>query len=204
MRYKQKNLSEAMLHSFRAIEGSIGLWAEKAFTQRSFIKFPKRGYPKLKKGICSVPEYKHLEEKFIETKDKSRDDSDSDSTIPKLKPTIDLYLNIQEELLKVDIPEVANNLDFKAFWSKSNKDQRNKLSHRLGGLSENELFKAWGEDISTCLEWETRIINCINVITKEDFQSLDIEGFVKDKNLGKQASLMAQVHQELVKAIVSL
>ena len=81
--------------------------------------------------------------------------------------------------------------------------RRNDLFHNIKGLNSQEnVFAVWRSSNEPQWKekpeekWKTRILNCLNFIVKEDFP----EGFATLE----QASLMAQVHRELTKAIVSL
>ncbi|MDF5724796.1 MAG: hypothetical protein PUP91_30930 [Rhizonema sp. PD37] len=61
------------------------------------------------------------------------------------------------------------------------------LSHRLGGLAEKEVFKAW--DVTNSEQWQKRVLNCLNLVTKQSFKSLS------------QASSFAQIHNQVVAEI---
>ncbi len=83
----------------------------------------------------------------------------------------------------------ANFKDLKAYGSAELRNLRNRLSHKLGGISEKELFSAWGNNIHNQQDWEKRIVNCINLITENKFFSLC------------QGSLFASIHQRVLTAI---
>ncbi|MFM6199657.1 MAG: hypothetical protein ACKPE1_11035, partial [Dolichospermum sp.] len=74
---------------------------------------------------------------------------------------------------------------FQAFWY-SAKTARNTFSHRLGGLAEQDVFTAWGKDITNSQQWQKRILNCINLVTGKSFNTL------------YKASLFAQMHTEVI------
>jgi hypothetical protein len=67
--------------------------------------------------------------------------------------------------------------------------QRNQSSHRLGGLSEKQVFKAWGEDINDRSQWEATIIKCLNILTGQNFATL------------KEASLFGKVQDYVERSI---
>ncbi|MFM6222534.1 MAG: hypothetical protein ACKPDM_19660, partial [Dolichospermum sp.] len=67
--------------------------------------------------------------------------------------------------------------------------KRNNFSHRLGGLPEQDVFTAWGKDITDSQQWQKRILNCINLVTGESFSTL------------YKASLFSQIHKQVLEAI---
>lgn len=73
-------------------------------------------------------------------------------------------------------------------------DKRNDLFHQLLGLTQSKVFGFWETDSQ--IDWEKRIIGCLNFIAKEDlpeeFESIE------------EASLMAQVHEKLEEVIKSI
>ncbi|MFN9601624.1 MAG: hypothetical protein ACK56T_21645, partial [Dolichospermum sp.] len=75
-----------------------------------------------------------------------------------------------------------------AFWE-SARNTRNTFSHRLGGLAEQDVFTAWGKDITNSQQWQKRILNCINLVTRKSFTTL------------YKASLFAQIHKQVLEAI---
>ncbi|WP_258000193.1 hypothetical protein [Fischerella thermalis] len=81
-----------------------------------------------------------------------------------------------------------NSIDFKAFWDSARK-KRNYFSHRLGGLAEKEVFRAWGEDVTNSEQWQKRILNCLNLVTGKSFRNL------------AQASVFATIHDQVLQAI---
>lgn len=176
VRLEQKNTTEAMLHSFRAIEGLIYKWMENKFSEH-FIK-PN----KIQSSICSaLPDLK------------SCFNGDNE---------INLEGWVQQKLVEAAFPEAKKeDSDFQAWGAKKARDERNRLSHQLGGISEEDLFRAWGEDITSKspLEgekltnyrnrWKKRILNCLNLITGKQFDTL------------AKASLFAHIHEEVKKAI---
>ncbi|MFM6252891.1 MAG: hypothetical protein ACKPEQ_27730, partial [Dolichospermum sp.] len=76
----------------------------------------------------------------------------------------------------------------------SARKSRNNFSHSLGGLPEQEIFKAWSKDIKNpdiknSEQWQKRILNCINLVTGESFSTL------------YKASLFSQIHKQVLEAI---
>ena len=95
-----------------------------------------------------------------------------------------------QRLLEADIFETRNSRDFAIFW-RSARIERNKLFHRIGGLTEQEVLQAWGNDINESSKWEARILKCLNLVTGNTFHSLT------------QASLFASTHQRVKMAIAN-
>lgn len=176
VRFEQKNTTEAMLHSFRAVEGLIFKWIETNF--QTHLQQKKYQYPRLKKSICN--EHPILKICFEDKNNKQKDE-------------VKLEGWIQQKLVEAAISEASFSDDFQAWSSNEVREVRNKLSHQLGGISEKELFEAWGKDINVREKWESRILNCLNLITNNhQFTTL------------KQASLFACIHERVKQAIAKL
>lgn len=165
IRLKQKNTTEAMLHSFRAVEGLIYQWLKTNLSSEYAI-FGK-SYPSLKKNILS--EYSQLNYLFIGSN----------------KTEIELDSRKQAEIIEILHSNLANNPDFQAYNSSNTRKLRNTYSHRLGGIKEQDLWQAWGGNINTIEKLEKRLVNCLNSITGQRFNSLT------------QASLFACIHYQL-------
>jgi hypothetical protein len=174
IRLTQKNTSEAMLHSFRAVEGCIWKWIDQFFP--SHVSRRSKCYPQLLDSICT--RYPNLKKAF-----RDRDGRQLSS--------VNLLAHVQQSLLEAAIPATVHSSDFKAFWSQDTRDQRNELSHQLGGLSERQLFQSWGSDIHKEADWQTRILNCLNLVSRQSFKSLE------------QVSLFSKVHPKVVEIIAS-
>ena len=171
IRLKQMNTTEAMLHSYRAIEGLLYWWAADSFPDH--FQEEKQGWPLV--NISITKKYSSLERYFTGSENTAKNTAKVDGWLLK-------------DLLKEAIPETKNSIDFKAFW-KSAKYARNYFSHRLGGLAEQDVFTAWGEDITDSQQWQKRILNCINLVTGESFSTL------------YKASLFSQIHKQVLEAI---
>jgi len=172
VRLVQINTAESMLHSFRSVEGALWKWAIATFpdhTQAIPDKFSLllpsilQVYPSL------APTYNTWKEGY---------------------PSAQLRGKLLQELLEVAIPK-ATGRDFQAFWSEDCRSMRNALSHQLGGLSLQKALKAWGQDIRTQAEWETRILTCLNLLTGQPFRTLE------------QASLFCSIHKKAINAIAT-
>jgi hypothetical protein len=92
----------------------------------------------------------------------------------------------RREVLEAMIP-AATGVEFQAFWN--SQEQRNQLSHQLGGISEAEVFGAWGANIQHELQWKLQILTCLNILTGQSFVTLE------------QASLFAVVQKQAREAI---
>lgn len=164
IRLKQMNTTEAMLHSYRAIEGLLYWWAADSFPD--YVQEEKQGWPLV--NISITEKYSSLKRYFTE-----------------LETTTEVRGRLLKDLLNEAIPETKNSIDFQIFW-KSAKYARNYFSHRLGGLAEQDIFTAWGKDITNSQQWQRRILNCINLVTGKSFNTL------------YKASLFAQMHTEVI------
>jgi hypothetical protein len=183
VRLKQGSPVDAMFHSFRAVEGSAGLWAEKKYRQH--IRRDQKKGLQLNQSICeSLNNMKTWFEK---------------GKTGQYKQEIGLYGKSLFALVRESktnwqsnpcIAIFCNPID-QQYQGKDIFQERNNLFHRLEGLQNQELFNAW--DVANKDEWIARVICCLNFIAKEDlpqeFTSLE------------EASLMAKVHDELVDAI---
>jgi hypothetical protein len=169
IRLRQNNTTEAMFHSFRAVEGIMYKWAITTFSEDVVLETDE--FASL---ACSVIyKYSALRDLFEQN---NRQDQ------------VKLDLRVMRKLLEVYIPEASTSFDLKMFYKKA-REQRNKLFHCIGGLSQQQVLQAWGSDINNQNKWENRILSCLNTITGNQFQSL------------AQASLFASVHQRVEQAI---
>jgi hypothetical protein len=160
IRLQQQNTTEALLHSHRAVEGALYAWAIASFPNH--VTSRQNQFPDLHKSILQI--HPSLRSFF-----------DSGAT------TIPLKSWALEYLLNAAIVESKNSTDFREFWQ-SAREIRNNLSHRLGGISEKEVFQAWGKDVVTSEQWQKRVLNCLNLISGKSFKNL------------AQASIFAQLH----------
>jgi hypothetical protein len=155
VRLKQENTVEAMFHSFRAVEGLLSMW---------FDKF------------------------HIDKKEGMKIKLSSDFTLPSGKTTKSLNAygqGLYFALVAFKGVDVNADTDI---WNFGNKvfDKRNELFHKLEGLQDrNSVFKAWEIFNDNEEEWKTRVLNCLNFISQEEFKTIEA------------ASLMSQVHKEL-------
>lgn len=165
VRLKQKNTTEAMLHSFRAVEGLIYECLKHEF--KDYMVNSEYTYSSLKSSVLT--KYPDLSILFVNGTNKT-----------------DILLDSRNQQRVI---ELSINVDLKDWGSAELRNLRNRLSHKLGGISEKELYQAWGKDTYNQKDWEKRILNCLNLITENKFFSL------------WQGSLFASIHQRVLTAI---
>ena len=153
VRLQQENTSEAMQHSFRAVEGGLWEWVIVTFPDDVVAREDK--YPLLKSSI--LLQYPSLQRRYDEQLQKSRE--------------VEVRGYIFRELLEAHIPSTATSIDFNVFWD-SARVTRNVIAHRLGGISERSVLMAWGEDIRTRDDLERRLLGCLNAIAGKQYRSL--------------------------------
>jgi hypothetical protein len=181
VRLKQGATVDAMFHSFRAVEGSVGQWAEKNYPQ--YIERDARKGLQLKKSILDNDDFKSMRPWF--------------NGSHGLKPKIGLFGKSLFTLLKEARTDWSIDPNIRLFCAAigtNNNDKdifewRNNLFHRLEGLQRQELYEVW--DGSNEDEWIAKVVGCLNFIS----------GQSKSMN---EVSLMVQVHQQLESAIASL
>ncbi len=147
VRYEQGNTTEAMFHSFRAIEGSLYEWAINTFSND--IEQRENKYPLVKESILeSLP---RLRARFNEEKNKNRYNK------------VRLQGWFLRDILEEAIPETKHNENFKVYW-KSAREERNFIAHKLGGVTVAQLFNAWDvkHDIKNL---ENRLLSCLQFLT---------------------------------------
>lgn len=174
VRLKQKNTTEAMLHSFRAVEGLIYECLKHEF--KDYMVNSEYTYSSLQSSVLN--KYPALKELFV----------NNGNPVPEIKLDSRTQQRLIEKYIALTSPQ-ANFKDLKAWGSEELRNHRNRLSHKLGGISEGELYQAWGKDTYNQKDWEKRILNCLNLITENKFNYL------------WQGSLFASIHQRVLTAI---
>ena len=180
VRLQQGNTVDAMFHSFRAVEGSAGLWAEQNYRD-DVSRDGRRGLQLKQSVLQKVPA---MQSWF--------------SSGQYSKSTIGLYGKSLFALLKHSSVDWKSDKSIRVFYDcidnhsheKDIFEWRNNLYHRLEGLQPAELFDAW--DATTEQDWIKTVLGCLNFISAQDFASLE------------EVSLMSQVHQKLENAIHTL
>jgi hypothetical protein len=186
VRLQQNNTAEAMLHSFRAIEGCLLEWAKYTLGE-DFQDRPEK-FPLVKPSIVNY--YPSLKSNY----EKARSHGHGQYTDAQWSGAL------RRQILETVLP-AANNYEFQIFWD--SQDTRNILSHRLGGLSEKDIMSAWGIKIPTYQDqgkaklearshWQKRIVACLNILTDQPFKNLE------------QASLFAKMQIQVRGAIEQL
>ncbi len=195
VRHQQGNIIEALFHSFRAAEGLICNWAEEKYKQ--YIYYNDKEAPQIIEKIQEIlPNYwskmADKNQRWIEDLRKSNQKRQEKGQ--KLIPiSVGLFSQNLYTLFESVRPESKKDPHMKVVLF-SAKDERNQQFHRLLGLRQKDLFKAWkAENVGT---WKDMVRGSLNFIAKEDlpkpFESLE------------EASLMVKVHQELERAIARL
>ncbi len=164
VRLEQGNNVESLFHSFRALEGTLSKWVQTHY-KHHIIEDKKDGSIKIKDSIfnkITLPEY-------FKFKAKKR-----------------LYGDFIYQIFKASCPESQDNPHIRQKVWDHVRDARNNLFHQLLGLAKEQVFQAWDTNEN---DWETRVLGCLNFVSREEFTSL------------KEASLMHEVEQELQEAI---
>lgn len=170
IRLSQNNTVEAVFHSFRSIEGLLSLWCLDTFSD---ITIENNKTPMISDSILKI--YPQFKDEFEYKKQHQT----------KIRLTNWFAL----ELLKLKYPEINNNHDLDIFWNIT-RNERNNIAHRIGGLSIQEVYQSWGNDIQNKTDWEKRILACLNSITGNRFVSL------------MQSSLFACIHYQLKQKLI--
>ncbi len=214
IRRKQGNIVEAFFHSFRAFEGIFAEWGKKEFS--SHIDDSKKDKAAILKP--SVREYlqPYFDNHFSLPKKKQSNDiqelklcvdsigfteTENEETKNKQKiERLDLNFMTLCKLYRLIRPEYKSN--FKDLGQILHTDgistKRNFIFHQVQGMKESLLMEFWKIDISKPVEqqiqnWEDKIRNFLNFVADEQkFETWE------------EASLMAQVHKELVKEIEAI
>lgn len=177
VRLDQGNVVEALFHSFRAVEGLIREWALWKYSQQ--IQYSNRYQPTTPyfHDINMANQPKNLRDWFNNNK------SDRFNNIG-------LFGEKLFGLLKASHPQNLwqQNSDIQVVAGDT-REERNSTFHCLLGLQEQDLFKAWKTQNQA--DWEARLVSCLNFVSGEEFKSL------------KEASLMADIHKKLKKAIAN-
>jgi len=197
VRHSQKNMVEALFHSFRAVEGLICEWAIVKY--KPYIYYDEKGSPQISEKVKEViPEYweKMMKKNQNWLDNLAEQNRNREAKGKKPNPVgVGLFSQNLYLLWEQIKPELKKDPYLKKGLY-SAKETRNQQFHRLLGLQEDNLKIAW--DVGSIPEWQETVIGCLNAIAKDDLpENLNFR-------LPKDASLMAIVHQELEKAIDNL
>jgi hypothetical protein len=199
VRKEQENFVEALFHSFRSVEGLFSEWGKDTFFDHIEVD-PISDRPFLNPTILQNP-------KGYFSKAKYKQDGKPKDNLADLKSELELRqekLNKQEEVKNILLygkylytlfgvvrDEYRDKCtDLKRFWADDGiSEKRNRIFHQLQGVSKEQLSEFW--EVSTISDWECKMVRFLNFISQQEFKSLE------------EVSLMARVHDELVKAIES-
>ena len=189
VRRKQGNIVEAFFHSFRAFEGIFAEWGKKTFN--SYIDF-NRDVPYLNADVLNDPQDYLSGSKLKDVRETIKKDGG-----------IDLELMTLCKIFKVKRSDYKQKCpDLITFWDNEREKRisarRNFIFHQVQGINEGQLLNFWQVDSTKeakkqIKDWENKILNFLNFIADE-----------REFKNWSEASLMARVHQELVKAIDDL
>lgn len=186
VRLEQKDVVEALFHSFRACEGLMCNWAEWKYSKH--IEYNSKDAPQLKETISKESKkLKEYWEKIAKSNQRWLENSKNKNK------SVGLFSANLYKLFQCICLESTENPYIRIVWE-SAKDERNQQFHRLLGLTETDLYQAWR--VTDKLSWQNAILQCLNFITKDDL--------IKPFKSLESASLMAKVHQELERSIAQL
>jgi hypothetical protein len=192
VRHQQGNIIEALFHSFRAAEGLICNWAEEKYKQ--YIYYDDKGAPQITERIQGIlPEYwskmADKNQRWITDLQQRNEKRQAKGQEP-IPTSVGLFSQNLYALFETVRPESKKDPYMKVVLF-SAKDERNQQFHRLLGLMQKDLFKAWkAEDANS---WKDMVRCSLNFIAKDDLP----KGF----EILEDASFMAQVHRELKREI---
>ena len=108
-----------------------------------------------------------------------------------------------EKYIALTSPQ-ANFKNLKAWGSEELRNHRNRLSHKLGGISEGELYQAWGKDTYNQKDWEnfrktvyvfaSTTMNAIEILQKKQFIQ-PANSVIRDFSF-KEINEISFLHQE--------
>jgi len=193
VRREQGNIVEAFFHSFRAFEGIFAEWGNKIF--KGEIKVPEdpKDIPYLKKDVLESDCKKYLAGSDLKC---LRDELSARDILKLELMTLCKIFKKNRSDYRAECPDIT------MFWDNNREKcisaSRNFIFHQVQGIDEKQLLNFWqinSDQINSnqIKDWEDRILRILD--------------FIADKRKSKnwsEASLMARVHQELVKAIDDL
>ena len=191
VRREQGNIVEAFFHSFRAFEGIFAEWGNKIFKEKITVQ---KDIPCLTKDVLEGDYQKYL----------------AGSDLKCLREELSTKGILKLELMTLCKIFKKNRPDYKpkkcpdiiTFWDDDREKcisaRRNFVFHQVQGINEGQLLNFWQVDSTKeakkqIKDWENKILNFLNFIADE-----------REFKNWSEASLMARVHQELVKAIDDL
>ena len=197
VRFRQGNTVEAIFHSFRAVEGLLRNWVDEYYLAKQLKEKDPRKYIHSK------------DEQIIKCQITYPDGNTKNKELQAFGKDLYWFIIQDESISKNE--DMRNHII--AFGERIF-DRRNELFHQLKGLYQLDklpheinikgkeiVFNFWEITSNSEHDWMNRVIGCLNFISNQNYEFLD---FGERENSNEQASLMAQVHQELTKAIDSL
>jgi hypothetical protein len=157
VRLQQQNTTEALFHSFRAVEGLVSEFVLSKYQAQ--IQYSNRSQPNTP-YFYDVNLPSHLREWFSNSQHQDFGN-------------VGLYGKPLFRLLELSFPADAwnQNTDIQTFVNIT-VNERNSAFHTLGGLKEQELYRAWGTDVRTKEQWKNRVLGCLNFVSGQNFRSL--------------------------------
>ena len=224
IREKQENIVEAFFHSFRAFEYIFSAWGTKKLADHigeveeegnvpylmdTFLDDSRflRLSGKSKKSISGIIlKLKKMRERSQISSELEQKQIATDAVAGDIEKVDLVFFNLANLFKSLNYREYKDSCpELEIFFGKDNiRDQRNKIIHQAKGLSIVDLCNYWkvptpendSDREESVKQWIAKLLKLLNFIAKDDLE----EEFL---NL-EEASLMAQVHQELERAIAAL
>jgi hypothetical protein len=186
VRRNQGNIVEAFFHSFRAFEGVFAAWGNKIFKGNENI-VKQKDIPCLTKDVLEGDCQKYLAGSDLKS---LREDLSKEGILPlELMTLCKIFKKNRSDYKPTKCPDII------IFWDNEKEKRisarRNFIFHQVQGITEEQLLGFW--IANSVSEWEDKILRFLNFIADE-----------KDFKTWEEASLMARVHEELVKEIEAI
>jgi hypothetical protein len=152
IRLEQGNTTEALFHSFRAVEGLIYKWAQRKYQEQIQVR---NNTPYIYHG--SLFNTSDLTNWFDDKKHRNYNN-------------VGLFGDNLFTLLKASNVQKWNNNPHIQVAANDARNERNATFHKLLGLTRDEVYKAWNTNNKK--EWEERVLGCLNFISEQQFTSL--------------------------------
>jgi len=201
VRIHQENSTEALFHSVRAIEGLICEWAIDKYSPHihyKFIEFDKNGNKNIRyrdQRFYAQQEGAPLAKKSIDRRFKDAlKYNNQKKSLEENKLGLygqNLYTLFRATFESEHVSDIETH-PIKIVWEQL-ADERNELFHRLKGITEQEVYKAW--DCQNRPQWEKLLFDCVQLVS-----NTQAKGF----NSLKQGSLMTPIHEEIKHEIKAL
>jgi len=186
IRRNQGNIVEAFFHSFRAFEGIFAEWGNKIFKGDENIVIQK-DIPCLTRDILEGDCQKYLAGSDLKS---LREELSKEGILPlELMTLCKIFKKNRSDYKPTKCPKIV------IFWDNDKEKRisarRNFIFHQVQGITEETLLGFW--IANSVSEWEDKILRFLNFIADE-----------KEFKTWNEASLMARVHEELVKEIEAI